>query len=531
MIKTWFLGFFVLIASIAGLHAQVPVAEQEEATAADGQGPAMFQFHGVDLFELAQISNFPAEKRVKRLSQRMKRYANSPLIDSREISVYDDENLRVSTITVDSGDIIMGVWEADAALHNLPRQQLAQEWAKQIKDAIDQHRKDYTMENYAKAALLAAVATVVFLILWRLVHLLFRRELRYVEAKFKGKEMLKFLDGDSVVMMNENLMKVLRSGLVLAIFIIYIDVVLSFFPWTYNMSARLFELISKPFVHFGEAFVTNIPNFFALAVIGLILHLILKSTKHVFDQIAEGKVKIKGFYQDWAETTYSLLRILFVVFALVAAFPYIPGSGSPAFKGISIFMGVLVSLGSSSAVGNIFGGLMLTYMRSFQPGDFVKINGMKGTVLGRRTFSTRLKTPTNEIISIPNVAVSSNHIINYSRMTKTMGVNIGAEVTIGYDVPWRTVHELLLKSAEGVPDVLEEPAPTILQLGLGDFYVKYKLVISTKHPERKFRILSNLHQNIQDNFAKANVEIMSPHYQANREGEAITIPETRWADS
>jgi small-conductance mechanosensitive channel len=301
--------------------------------------------------------------------------------------------------------------------------------------------------------------------------------------------------------------------------------VLSFFPWTFNLSARLFDLISAPVIKFGHAFVENLPNLFAIGVIILITNFILRGFKHIFAQIAEGKVRIKGFYQDWAETTYGLTRMVVVVFAAVVAFPFIPGSSSPAFKGISIFMGVLVSLGSSSAVGNVFGGLMLTYMRSFQPGDFVEINGMKGTVMASRTFATRLKTPTNEIISIPNAAVSSNHIINYSRMTKSVGVNIGTDITIGYDVPWRKVHELLLKSAEGVPDVLEDPAPIILQLGLEDYYVKYKLVISTKNPAGKFRILSNLHQNIQDNFAAAGVEIMSPHYQANRSGEASTIPQ------
>ena len=214
-----------------------------------------------------------------------------------------------------------------------------------------------------------------------------------------------------------------------------------------------------------------------------------------------------------------------IVFALVAAFPYIPGSDSPAFRGLSIFMGVLFSLGSTSTVGNIFGGLMLTYMRSFQTGDFVEINGMRGTVMSRRTFSTRLKTPTNEIISIPNAQVSANLIKNYSNMTKSIGVNIGTSVTIGYDVPWRTVHELLLKSAEGVEDVMEDPAPNVLQLGLEDFYVTYRLVVATTRPDRMLHILSALHENIQDRFAEAGVEIMSPHYRANRDGGKPALPE------
>ncbi len=145
--------------------------------------------------------------------------------------------------------------------------------------------------------------------------------------------------------------------------------------------------------------------------------------------------------------------------------------------------------------------------------------------MSRGTFSTRLKTPTNEIISIPNASVSTNHIINFSRMTEKGGVNVGTAVTIGYDVPWRTVHELLIAAAKGVPDVLETPPPKVLQLSLDDFYVKYRLIVTTKHPERRFHMRSNLHQNIQDNFSKAGVEILSPHYQSDRNGEASTIPD------
>ncbi len=146
-------------------------------------------------------------------------------------------------------------------------------------------------------------------------------------------------------------------------------------------------------------------------------------------------------------------------------------------------------------------------------------------MVSRGTFSTRLKTPTNEIISIPNASVSTNHIINFSRMAEKGGVNVGAVVTIGYDEPWRKIHELLIAAAGGVPDVLENPPPKVLQLSLDDFYVKYKLIVTTKHPERRFPMRSNLYQNIQDNFAKAGVEILSPHYQSNRDGEETTIPD------
>lgn len=514
------LTFLLVLSAQAQEITEIPPPESDSST----NTTAELMFHGQELFKMASISSVTADIRTETMVRRLKRAATSPLVSTENFTIHHDDTLGVSLI-MHNADVICAIWDTDAALNDTPRDELAEKWHGIITGIIEQFRKDRTPGALLKNGLMAVGATLIYLIIWFLVRKAFKKEMQAVESKFGGHQMFKLLDGDTLVHVNHNTVKVIRGLIVITLFIVYLNIVLSFFPETYNLSAKLFEMLTTPVIKFWNAFVDNLPNLFALAVIVIITRFILRGLKHMFGQIAEGKVRIRGFYQDWSDTTYSLIRMLVIVFAAVIAFPYIPGSSSPAFKGISIFMGVLVSLGSSSAVGNIFGGLMLTYMRSFQPGDFVKINGMKGTVMASRTFSTRLKTPTNEIISIPNMAVSSNHIINYSRMTKSIGVNIGTAVTIGYDVPWRLVHEQLLKSAVGVPDVLEDPAPTILQLSLDDFYVKYKLVVSTKNPAGKFRILSNMHQNIQDNFAASGIEIMSPHYQADRSGEKITIPD------
>jgi small-conductance mechanosensitive channel len=507
--------------SVTGLLAQEEVPKPELSST---NSVAMLLFHGRELFELPNISSVSADNRVAVMLRRIKRVAKSPLVSTEDLSLHHDVELKVSLIMLNA-DMICGVWESDAEYHGVPRQELAEHWHGLIKESIDQYRKDYTAENYMKGAVFATIATALFLIIWFVIRLLVRREMKAVEKKFTHQKMLKFLDVDSIVTMNNNLMKFIRGVVMIAVFIFYLNLVLSFFPWTFNLSAKLFELVSTPIINFGHGFVDNLPNLFALVVVGVLTSFILRSLKNIFAQIGEGKVRIKGFYREWADPTYRLVRIVVIVFAVVVAFPYIPGSSSPAFKGISIFMGVLFSLGSTSAIGNIVAGLVLTYMRPFVNDDFVEISGLRGTVVLRGTFSTRLKTPTNEIISIPNASVSANHIINFSRMAEKGGVNVGTEITIGYDVPWRKVHELLIASAAGVPDVQEHPPPKVLQLGLEDFYVKYKLIVTTAHPERRFPIRSNLRQNIQDNFAKAGVEIMSPHYQANRGGEDVTIPE------
>jgi small-conductance mechanosensitive channel len=511
----------ITVLPFAGLQAQEEVKETQLAPT---NSTAVVLFHGRELFEISDISSVTSDQRAGIVLRRIKRAAKSPLISTDNFSIHHDDGLNASLIMLDT-DVMLAVWESDAAHHELPREELAEHWAGQIREAIEQYRKDYTAENYTKGAAFAAIATVIFLIIWLVVHMLLRKEMKAVDKKFAHQKMFKFLDGDSLVAMNRSLMKFIRTVVMFTAFIFYLNLVLSFFPWTFNLSAKLFELVSTPIINFGHGFVDNLPNLFALVVVGVLTLFILRSLKNIFAQIGEGKVRIKGFYREWSDPTYRLVRIVVIVFAVVVAFPYIPGSSSPAFKGISIFMGVLFSLGSTSAIGNIVAGLVLTYMRPFVNDDFVEISGLRGTVVLRGTFSTRLKTPTNEIISIPNASVSANHIINFSRMAEKGGVNVGTEITIGYDVPWRKVHELLIASAAGVPDVQEHPPPKVLQLGLEDFYVKYKLIVTTAHPERRFPIRSNLRQNIQDNFTKAGVEIMSPHYQANRDGEDITLPE------
>lgn len=513
-----------LTAALICLAAPLPVrGEAAEQQTDSGENSAVAMFHGRALFELVDISSMTAQNRAERLTGRLRQIARSRLTATDSLMVDHNDELNISAIMLD-GHPVIAVWEADARHAGVPRRQLAEEWCRRIREVIEQWRQDYTKEHYVRGAVFAVLTTAVLAVILFVIRRLCRKELQSVEKRFAGRKMMKVLDGESIIAINGYLMKLVRLAVTVVALVIYLNSVLAYFPWTYNLSAHLFGMISSPLVGFGRAFIDSLPGLFAIAVIIFIAHMILRGVRHIFMQIGEGKVRIRGFYQDWAETTYSLVRIVVVVFAAVVAFPYIPGSSSPAFKGISIFMGVLVSLGSTSAVGNIFGNLMLTYMRSFQTGDFVEINGQQGTVMARRTLSTRMKTRTNEVISIPNALVAANPIINYSRMTKSVGVHIGTDVTIGYDVPWRTVHELLLKSAEGVTDVLKEPQPAVLQLALDDFFVKYKLVVSTQNPAGKLRILSDLHQNIQDNFAAAGVEIMSPHYRANRSGEQITIP-------
>ena len=256
----------------------------------------------------------------------------------------------------------------------------------------------------------------------------------------------------------------------LVLLYIYLPLVFSFFPWTRGYAGVLFEYVLQPVRLVGAAIAEYIPKLLFVAVIALVAHYAIKLVRFFFVEVGKGTIEWPGFYADWANPTFKIARFLIIVLAAVAAFPYLPGSKSPAFQGISLFLGLLFSLGSTSAVANLVGGVVLTYTRAFQIGDRVKIGETIGDVVEKTLLVTRVRTIKNVDISIPNSMVLSSHIINFSSSAQQHGLILHTSVTIGYDAPWRTVHELLLAAAAATPGILKEPRPFVFQTSLDDFY-------------------------------------------------------------
>jgi small-conductance mechanosensitive channel len=245
----------------------------------------------------------------------------------------------------------------------------------------------------------------------------------------------------------------------------------------------------------------------------------LRGIRFFFDEIEKGKISIGGFYSDWARPTFNIVRVGVFAFALVVAFPYIPGSGTDAFKGVSLFVGLIVSLGSGSAMANAVSGIILIYMRPYSLGDRVRIGETVGDVVDRNLLTTRIRTTKNERVTIPNNNILGGQIINYTTRARANELILHTSVTIGYDVPWRQVHELLISAAKNTRNVLASPEPFVLQKGLHDFYVEYELNAYTDKPQLFPATYSGLHQSIQDAFDAAEVEIMSPHGRMVRNSE------------
>lgn len=293
---------------------------------------------------------------------------------------------------------------------------------------------------------------------------------------------------------------------------------------TLKLAAGVIAIFAAALQYFWTGFVSYIPNLIIILVIVLIARFVLKLIGIIFDGIKNRRIYLKNFYPEWADTSYGIIRLMVYALSAVIIFPYLPGSSSPAFQGISIFVGVLVSLGSTTAVSNVVAGVVLTFTRAFEVGDQLEVADVRGRVVERSTFVTRIQTLKNVIVSIPNSVVLNNNIVNYSKNMGRSGLLVHTSITIGYDVPWQTVNELLIAAAHQTDDITDNPEPFVLQTSLDDNYVSYEINGWTRKPEELPRIYSQLHANILDQFHGRQVEITSPHYRAVRDGNPVTVP-------
>ncbi|WP_119070995.1 mechanosensitive ion channel family protein [Aggregatilinea lenta] len=310
---------------------------------------------------------------------------------------------------------------------------------------------------------------------------------------------------------------------------IYLSRILVLFPEAEPLALELQRMIRMPLEKIWQACIAYLPNLFEIVVILTVTRYLLKLVHLFFHALGMGIIVVRGFYPDWAEPTYKIVRILAVIFVGFIIMPLLPGSDSQFFEEISFFLGLLVSLGSTSAIKNMTAGMVLTYTRSFQIGDRICVNGSVGDVLEKSLFVTRIQTIKNEQIAIPNSLVLDNEIVNYATMAETEGLILHTSITIGYDVDWRQVHDLMIAAALQTEHIHEDPEPFVLQTSLDDYYVSYQVNAYTNRPDRMATIYSELHEHILDAFHSAGVEIMSPAYTALRNGNDPAIPKLRRA--
>jgi small-conductance mechanosensitive channel len=304
----------------------------------------------------------------------------------------------------------------------------------------------------------------------------------------------------------------------------YFALVFSLFPWTQGWSWQLLNFAQTESLQALRWVAGALPGFLMIVVIVTVFRWLNQLSDRLFNTIARGSLRIGGMHPELARPSKRIARIVLWAGALAVAFPYIPGSESKAVQGVSLFIGVLFSLGSTGIVGNVISGIVLTYSRSFRTGDRVKIGDQVGDVTNLGFFATKLRSIRNEEVTIPNGQVAASAIINYTRLAEDPGLILHTEVTIGYDVDWRIVHELLGEAAGKVAGIEAEPAPWVLQRSLNDHHVSYELNCVTHDSHAQLRLYSELHQEIQDAFARAGIEILSPGFQALRDANIAILP-------
>jgi small-conductance mechanosensitive channel len=474
----------------------------------------------------ATVRGMTVEQRAGGITARIVGLAESYTIRSEDVTV----DSRPDVTEIYGGDrFVMGVYDVDAQLEGVTRDSLAARYAAAIRAAVDEYRNDRSAKSLLIGAAETLLATAVFIGLLWLVSRIRGRASAWLTTRGTSVEA-----GATPVIRLEWIQAAALSALGLirwalaAIFTyLYVGFVLTRFPWTRGFAVNLLNLVFEPLRVLWDGFVAYLPNLFFLIVLAIVVRYVLRALRLFFTEIGSGRIALPGFYQDWAHPTYKIVRVLVFAFAAVVAFPYIPGSTSPAFQGISIFAGILFSLGSTSAVANIVAGVILTYMRGFKVGDIVRIGDTAGRVMETTLLVTRLRTPKNVEVTIPNSAVLGTHVTNFSAQAAEGKLILPTSVTIGYDAPWRQVHAMLRQAAARTPDVLADPAPFVLQKSLDDFYVTYELNVYTKGADRMLRIYSDLHKNIQDAFNEHGVQIMSPNYEADRDAVTI-VPKDRW---
>ncbi len=475
----------------------------------------------------ARPLSLSADERAQRVSERLRKISRDPLADADRISVAEGDG--ASDIALDDF-VIMSVTDRDARASGLTRQELAQEYAGVIRQAVLTYRGDYSFRALLSGSLYALLLTAGFLAALRLLGHFYNSYLPRLNAWAQGSvksitiQNIELVNAGYITGLLNGFMKAARLLATLLLLYFYVPVLLSFFPWTRSFTPVLFGYLLDPVASLFWSFVGYVPNLIFVAVTVIVVHYLLSLLRALAEEVHCGHVTFNGFYADWSRPTFQIIRFLVWAFTLVLVFPYLPGSHSPAFKGVSVFLGVLFSLGSTSAIANVVAGIMLTYMRPFKPGDRVKIAETVGDITERSLLVTRIKTIKNINVTVPNSLVLGSHIVNYSSLSEKEGIILNTTVTIGYDAPWVRVHELLLGAAAATAGILKEPKPFILQTALNDYNVSYELNAYTGTPAAMARIYSDLHANIQDQFNAAGVEIMSPAYMGLRDANAPARP-------
>jgi small-conductance mechanosensitive channel len=512
-----------LLATASGAQQTGDVADFEVET-------APVRIDGRTVFEVRGTSSRPAEDRAASIAERIREAADDPQVTTGSLTVVEEP----LGLSIRAGEqLLVYVSEADAKVEAVTPAVLAEFHRRRIAQTIDEYRAEREPRHLLRSTAVSLGATLIAVAAMLMASFLFRRLDALLERRYAARiESISEKLGDAMRVgpMLRTMQRSMRTASVVAWFVIglaWLRVVLGQFPWTRWLSDDLARLVLDPVATIALGIADYLPKLLFLLVLAVVIRFGLRMLRLYFDAVERGRVRLLNFEREWALPTYKIARTLLLVVALVMAYPYLPGSGSEALKGLSVFAGLLISLGASSSVANLIAGYLTTYGRVFRTGDLIQIGDVRGVVTEVRLLTTRVKTIRNEEVTIPNSMVMNSSVTNFSVLARTSGLVLQTEVGIGYEVPWRQVHAMMLEAARRTSGLREDRAPFVWQRALGDFAVAYQLNVCKASADGLMATYSELHQNILDVFNEHGVQIMTPAYEGDPETPKI-VPKEQW---
>lgn len=513
---------------LAQIQENERVKMQVDSLRASTKGVPVVVFDDTLFYIYSKLGPYSPSERAKSISRKLEYLVNENLFDEKALKVHSGTE---SDDIMHGETILTSLTNRDAFWMNESRNKVANKYLNKISSSISTYKKN--------TSLLSNILRVIKLLF---VLLLFYFGVKYMNKGFtwlnqRGIQKVspylngikfsnyEFLSAERELHWVHLVLRVIKWVIISFVVYLSLPAIFSIFPATKGIATTLIGYVLNPVKEFSVAIISYIPSLITVVVIIVITHYIVRFLGFLAGEVEHEKLQIPNFYPEWARPTFALIRVIIYAFAFIIIFPYLPGSDSPIFKGVSVFLGLLISLGSSSAISNIIAGLVITYMRAFKLGDRVKIGDTVGDVIDKTMLVTHVRTIKNEDVTIPNSSILSGSTINYTTSAKQLGLILNTTVTIGYDVPWKTIHEILINAALKVDNIQKQPVPFVLQTSLDDFYVSYQINAYTDAADKAAVIYSDLHAAIQDGFNEAGIEILSPHYRAARDGNIIAIPE------
>ena len=528
-----FLKNFCIALILFGINcASVPESFARMEKEQEGTSVATVIVDGSSLFRVYGTTTLPAKQRAKAISRRIKTLARNSSFDTDTLKIKEINGL----IEIYAGDQhLLDIFKEDAHIEGSfsPKTLTTELILPRIISAIHNYRIQRETSVLLKNIFNAFVRTVLLSLLLFLLFWAFKKFDRFLELRFKKKiekletKSLQILKAKQIWSVLQTITRLVWAVLIFAILYFFINLVLSLFPWTRYVSQTLLGYVTNPLFSMGKAIIDYLPDLFFLIILFFVVRYLLRITHAFFKELDHGHIKFRSFEAEWAFPTYRIIRVFMIIFAVVIAYPYMPGSGSDAFKGISLLLGVLFSIGSSSLIANVIAGYTMTYRRAFKVGDRVKIGDNIGDVSQIRLLVTHLKSLKNEEIVIPNSTILNTEITNYTSLASKRGLILHTTVSIGYEVPSRQVEAMLLMAAARTEGLHRTAQHFVLETGLGDFGTTYELNVFSKKPDKTVQIYSNLHRNIKDVFNEYEVSIMTPHYTGDTVEPKI-VPKEKW---